>query len=138
VFYEGKREWTAELNFLYKTRGYDIFERYIPKFEYELINLSGYDKESIKGFKDVLSVFLLLSKAEGHADFYKLKVELQEILSKIEIPEDIRELLVQIISGYFKKAEIPEGARDEAIGTVLSREGAKMLENIAMIFEKQY
>jgi len=35
VFYDGESEWTAETNFLYRTQMHDIFEKYIPKFEYE-------------------------------------------------------------------------------------------------------
>ena len=45
IFYDGKNTWTAEKNFLYRTHLSQAFEKYIPKFEYELVNLNDYGKK---------------------------------------------------------------------------------------------
>ena len=41
IFYDGESEWTAEKNFLHRTEMNEIFEKYIPKFEYELVSQIG-------------------------------------------------------------------------------------------------
>ena len=65
VFYDGRDTWTAERNFLNRTNLNTIFEKYIPKFEYELVNLNDYSEESIKGFGDALSLIMLIDKLRG-------------------------------------------------------------------------
>ena len=42
VFYDGSSNWTAEVNFLDKVELNDVFHKYIPKFEYEVVRLGDY------------------------------------------------------------------------------------------------
>jgi hypothetical protein len=44
VFYDGPEAWAAERNFLYRTSLNDVFEKYIPRFEYELVDLHRYSR----------------------------------------------------------------------------------------------
>jgi len=62
IFYDGKGSWTAERNFLERTHMDTIFEKYIPKFEYKLINLNDYNEEEIMRFGGALSFLLLIYK----------------------------------------------------------------------------
>jgi len=50
IFNDGESEWTAETNFLYRTEMHEIFEKYIPKFEYELISLKDYSFTDLVDF----------------------------------------------------------------------------------------
>ncbi|MDR3335960.1 MAG: Rpn family recombination-promoting nuclease/putative transposase, partial [Treponema sp.] len=60
VFYDGTGPWTAETNFLKRTALNDVFEKYIPKFEYEVVSLNQYSPEELTRFNDVLSLVLLI------------------------------------------------------------------------------
>ncbi|MCL2387362.1 MAG: Rpn family recombination-promoting nuclease/putative transposase, partial [Defluviitaleaceae bacterium] len=51
ILYAGDDEWTAETNFLNRTEMSDIFEKYIPKFEYELVNLNKYSFADLAEFE---------------------------------------------------------------------------------------
>ena len=47
VFYDGADKRTAETNFPNKTELSDIFGKYIPKFEYELVDLNEYSEHDL-------------------------------------------------------------------------------------------
>jgi hypothetical protein len=59
VFYDGTSKWTSELNFLDKTEMNKIFSKYIPKFEYELVDLNIYSKDDLIRFNNALSLILV-------------------------------------------------------------------------------
>jgi hypothetical protein len=61
IFYDGKGKWTAERNFLDRTELNDVFEKYIPKFEYELVNLNEYSEQDLFKFADALSLVMLVA-----------------------------------------------------------------------------
>ena len=62
VLYDGDSKWTAEKNFLNKTELSEVFEKYIPKFEYEVVNLNEYSEQDIASFGDALSLILIIDK----------------------------------------------------------------------------
>jgi hypothetical protein len=73
VFYDGPDKWTAFTNFLDKVELNDTFSRYIPKFEYELIDLNKYDKPDLLKFGDLLSLVLLIDKIRDPQDIKLLR-----------------------------------------------------------------
>jgi len=72
VFYDGKASWTAETNFLDKTELSGVFEKYIPKFEYELVDLNEYDEKDFVRFGNTLSLIMVIDKIRT-AEVEKLK-----------------------------------------------------------------
>ena len=62
VFYDGGAKWSAELNFFDKTEMNQIFAKYIPKYEYELVSLEDYSHADLVRFGDTLSLIMLLDK----------------------------------------------------------------------------
>jgi hypothetical protein len=62
IFYDGPGEWTAERNFLNRTALHEVFEKYIPTFEYELVDLNRYSPGDIAEFNDYLSLILLIDR----------------------------------------------------------------------------
>jgi hypothetical protein len=73
VFYDGPDKWTAFTNFLDKVELNKTFSKYIPKFEYELIDLNKYDKPDLLKFGDLLSVVLLIDKIRDPQDIKLLR-----------------------------------------------------------------
>ena len=75
IFYDGETEWTAEMNFLNRTEMSEIFAKYIPKFEYELVSLKEYSFTDLADFGDTLSLFMMVDKlqtAEAFDEFRSL------------------------------------------------------------------
>jgi hypothetical protein len=53
VYYTGEGAWTSPINFIDKVYFNDIFERYIPKFEYMLIDAKNYSQEDLLRNRDI-------------------------------------------------------------------------------------
>jgi hypothetical protein len=110
IFYDGNGNWTAEKNFLNRTEMSDVFEKYIPKFEYELVNLSQYSASNLSGFGNWLSLFMIACKiktADDFAIFKELPKEYFQKLDKMNIPPHLKELLTKVITVLLTKADIP-------------------------------
>ena len=99
IFYDGKYAWTAEKNFFDRTFLNKAFEKYIPKFEYELVNLNSYDEEEIMKFGDALSFILLIDKVrdgKGKSALTHLPSDYEEKLM-LHIPENLSKLLMDVV-----------------------------------------
>ena len=115
VFYDGAGEWTAETNFLNRTEMGDIFEKYIPKFEYELIDLNKYDEQDIASFGDTLSLIMIIDKirtADGISILSKLPKDYIEKL-KQNIPPHLNKLLADVITVFLTRINVSEDEIDK-------------------------
>jgi len=68
VFYDGAGKWAAETNFLHRTEMSGVFEKYIPKFEYELISLNEYSTDELVRFGDTLSLIMIIDKIKRQTE----------------------------------------------------------------------
>lgn len=105
VFYDGKYSWTAEKNFFDRTFLNMAFEKYIPKFEYELINLNDFSEEEIMRFGDALSYIMLIDKIRinrGKSAFAYLPQDYETKL-KLQIPENLNKLLKDVTVSLLEK-----------------------------------
>ena len=108
IFYDGNNTWTAERSFLGRTYLNSVFEKYIPKFEYELISLKDYSVEEIMGFNDVLSIILLIDKiraAKGGELLKQLPADYMDKLN-LQIPDSMRKLLSDVIRVLLEKSGV--------------------------------
>jgi hypothetical protein len=99
VFYDGKDTWTAEKNFKNRTALSEAFGKYIPSFEYELVDLSRHSREDIIRYGDVLSFVLLIDHIGtlGRKDFReKLPQDYSDQIA-LKIPDSLRKLLGDVI-----------------------------------------
>jgi len=111
VFYDGESEWTAETNFLFRTEMHEIFEKYIPKFEYELVSLRDYSFADLATFGNVLSLFMMIDKlrtAEDFSELGKLPKDYVEQLRIMNVPTHLKELLVKVATVLLKKINVPQ------------------------------
>jgi predicted transposase/invertase (TIGR01784 family) len=110
IFYDGKGSWTAERNFMERTHMNTVFEKYIPKFEYELINLNDYNEEEIMRFGGALSFLLLVNKARNNKEkpiVNHLPPDYVEKL-RLQIPENMNKLLVDITLSLLERGQEAE------------------------------
>jgi len=119
IFYDGKYTWTAEKNFFDRTFLNTAFEKYIPKFEYELVNLNDYNEEEIMKFGDALSFILLIDKvrdSKGKSVLTHLPPDYEKKLI-LQIPENLSKLLVDVTLSLLDKSGLsrPEAKRVAAM-----------------------
>jgi hypothetical protein len=124
IFYDGSTKWTAETNFLYKTEMHDIFQRYIPKFEYELVDLNKYSVEDLAKYGDLLSLFMIIDKV-------KKPDELKDVIAAIptdyleeinvKVPENLRKLMADVIQVLLAKIDVPQKKIDEVTQDIYER-----------------
>jgi hypothetical protein len=108
VFYDGEDEWTAEMNFLHRTEMNDIFEKYVPKFEYELISLKKYSFEDLANFNNIVSLFMMVDKMKNPETFNEWGNLSKEKLDSLNIPKHLKELLVKVISVLLTRIDVPQ------------------------------
>jgi len=108
IFYDGRDTWTAAKNFFERTSLNEFFEKYIPKFEYELVNLNDYSDEEIMEFSAGLSIIMLIDKLRGSGRESALKNLPHDYIEKLslQIPESIRKLLSDVIRVFLDKSGV--------------------------------
>jgi hypothetical protein len=92
VYYTGESPWTSPLNYYDKVYLNTIFESYIPKFEYMLIDANHYSQEDLLQNKDVLSLFLIIDKIKKAEQISTLQNIPKEYFDELErtTPEHLR------------------------------------------------
>ncbi len=132
VFYEGDGEWTAEINLKDKVYLSDMFSKYIPSFEYEVVNLNKYTKEDLLNLRNLLSLLLLIDKVKTKKDFYILKDISKEYIE--EVTKDASESLIltiaNIAKAFLEKVNVPEEEIDEVLNKVYERRFVEMFTMI--------
>jgi hypothetical protein len=111
VFYDGANRWTAETNFLNKTEMSDVFGKYIPTFEYELIALNQYSEADLTQFGDILSLIMIIDKIQRPDDLSllsKLPPDYAEQLDNLNIPEHLRKLIANVITVLLARINVPK------------------------------
>lgn len=128
VFYDGTDRWTAEMNFLHKTELHDVFGKYIPKFEYELISLNQYSEQDLAQFGDTLSLIMIIDKirtADGMSMLGKLPADYVEKLA-LNIPAHLNKLIADVITILLKKINVPEDEIEEVTERIYQRRYQEM------------
>ena len=82
------------------------FEKYIPKFEYEVINLNDYSEEDIMKFGGALSFIFLIDKIRKSKEKAKITQLPSDYVEKLrlQIPEDMNKLLVDVTFSLLGKS----------------------------------
>ena len=140
VFYDGADKWTAETNFLNKTELSDVFEKYIPMFEYELVDLSKYGERDIASFGNTLSLIMIIDKIrtpDGISILSKLPDNYIEEL-KQNIPPHLNKLLADVITVFLTRIDVPADEIEKLRSTFMTGGSRRCLLILIIIaFRKQ-
>jgi len=123
VFYDGAGNWTAETNFFDVTELNDVFGKYLPKFEYELVSLSKYSVEDLAKFGDALSLIMIVDKiqtVDGISLLGKLPKDYIENL-RLNIPQHLNKLLADVITILLSRINVPIEEIAEVTEKIYSR-----------------
>jgi len=128
IFYDGQGKWTAETDFLQKTELNEIFHKYIPKFEYELVSLNEYSENDLAKFGDTLSLIMIIDKiktADGMSLLSKLPPDYVEQLT-LNIPEHLSKLIADVITLLLTKINVPKDEIEEVTEKIYRRRYKEM------------
>jgi predicted transposase/invertase (TIGR01784 family) len=130
VFYDGKGKWTAERNFLNRTDLNDVFAKYIPKFEYELVSLNEYSEEDLAKFGDTLSLIMLIDKVHDERGLRALRELPSDYFEKLtlNIPPHLNKLLADVVTTLLRRVNVPADEIAEVTDKIYERKANKMFE----------
>jgi hypothetical protein len=129
IFYDGSDRWTAETNFLDKTELSDVFGKYIPKFEYELIALKQYSEMDLVCFGDILSLIMLVDKIQTPNDLSllsKLPPDYVKQLESLNIPDHLKKLIANVITVLLSRINVPKDEIDVMTDKIYQRRFQEM------------
>ena len=134
IFHDGIGEWTAVRNFIDKVELNSVFEKYIPKFEYELVELKQYDESDLIKFGNALSLIMIIDKIrkpDRMSILSKLPTDYIEKL-KQNIPPGLYKLLADVITLLLKRINVS----DEEIGVVTEQLYERRLQEMFAMIEQ--
>jgi len=110
VFYDGATKWTSPMTLIERIHMGDIFQKYIPKFEYELVDLNEYSREELIKYGNALSLILLIDKIRWADDINFTESVPEDYLEKLNknIPEILLPLISDCVRVFLKHIEAPE------------------------------
>jgi hypothetical protein len=120
------------MNFLNKTAFNDVFGKYIPSFEYIVINLNDISEEDLYRFGDTLSFVLLIDKIKGPKDMRLLKNIPQDNIKRFSqnYPDDLKQLLSDVIGTLMRRVNVPADAIADITNKIQKRRVSEMFDLI--------
>jgi len=128
VFYEGIGNWTAEVQFENKIYLDKAFAKYIPKFEYEVVNLNKYSKGDLLELDNLLSLILLVDKIRSAKDFHMLNEIPKEYIKRVteNTSNETLKLIARIIKSLLERVNAPEREIDNMVEQIHERRFVEM------------
>ena len=130
IFYDGESEWNAETNFLNRTEMNEIFAKYTPKFEYELVSLKDYSFADLAKFGDALSLFMMIGKFKTAESFNELGLIPKQYVDQfknLHVPTHLKDLLVKVFTVLLRKIDVPQDEIDNLVEQIDERGVSEML-----------
>jgi hypothetical protein len=138
IFYDGSNPWTAARTLAERTELGEIFSRFIPCFEYLLINLRNYSMAALAEGADPLSFFMLIDKVRGSKGGALLREVPEKYFKSLQIPRNMRKMLSDVTQTLLDRSGV---GKDEIKG-IISRfdreEYQGMFEGIIEGYKKSY
>ena len=130
IFYDGVSKWTSELNFFNKVEMNNIFAKYIPKFEYELVDLNLYSQQNLVDFQNALSLILIVDKVRRAEDIKKLKDLPKNYIEEMakKIPEHLLRLFSDCVKLLLERANAPREEIESITEKIYERRLNNMFE----------
>ena len=129
VYYNGVNKWTVDKTFSSRIALGDVFSKYIPQFEYHLVNTGDYNREELLNREDGLSLIMLINKLRDAADFNSLGLP-KDYLDNIAFksPEDVLETLARVIAVVLRKQFVPEDEIQGFVSHIKERDMSDLFE----------
>ena len=131
VYYEGRDEWTAPMDFKSRVNRSDVFGEYIPDFKYYLVPIQKYSNDELLSKEDEISLIMLINKMQTLEDVTIFRNLPEERVNKIlaNTPEHILDIIMDILMAFQLKANVPVAEAEENAGKVREKNVARLFEN---------
>ena len=133
IFYDGTEKWTSELYFANKIKMREVFAKYIPKFEYELVDLNKYSKDDLIEYNNIMSMLMLIDKVRGSKDMEDMFKNLPEnyveaICDESKIPPPLLKIISDCIKLLLKRVDVPADEIEAVTEKIYARKVNEMFE----------
>ncbi len=119
VYYEGQKNWTADLHLSDRINVQDGLEEYIPDFVYKLVRVHGYGNDDLKKRRNEMSLVMMINRIQSPEDFTELINTSRDYVDEIynDSTADIKAVYQDILWALLQKMNVPvEEAREKMAG----------------------
>lgn len=120
VYYEGSRQWTADLHLKDRIEFTDQVEKYIPDFTYHVVSVNQYTNEELSRKRDEMSLVMLINKIQTPEDYEAFTKVSGEMIDSIygKAPEEIKRIYREILWSLLIKMNVPGEEARELMGEI--------------------
>ena len=117
VYYEGKRQWTAEMHLKDRIDYVAGTEKYIPDFQYELAGPGKYTYEELSKKQDEMALAMLMNKIQSEDDLQEFRGLPEKVVNTIygNAPEEIRKIYERILWALLMKMKVPNEEAEDIV-----------------------
>ena len=132
VYYEGTAPWTADRHLKDRVMLNDIFEKFIPDYEYIVVRNHDYTNEELLAKKDEMSLIMLINKIQRKEDLTEyLKIPAEEINKIVkESPQELINIIAAVIRALCERVNATQVEKEECVRRVVNRQMGYLFENM--------
>lgn len=131
VYYEGKENWTADMQLYKRIELGEEMKAYIPDFTYKVVRIGQYTNDELKQHKNEMSLVMLMNKiqsAENYTEFIKTSKEyMTEVLK--DTPSDLMEILMDVFWALLMKMNVPQEEAKDLMEHMGAKDMGYLFEN---------
>lgn len=135
VYYEGKKEWTADMYLRDRIMFSDILRPYIPDFKYIVVRNHDFSDEELLAREDEMSLLILINKFQTADDITNFRdIEKDKIDSIIHnSSEQVIDIIAAVVRSLCTKIHISAEETDDAVQKVREHKLGYLFENMEKI-----
>ena len=134
VYYEGKKEWTADMYLRDRIMFSDILRPYIPDFKYIVVRNHDFSDEELLAREDEMSLLMLINKFQTADDITNFRdIEKDKIDSIIHNSSEQVIDIIAVVRSLCTKIHISAEETDDAVQKVREHKLGYLFENMEKI-----
>ena len=135
VYYEGRREWTADRHLCGRIRDSSEFMGWIPDFQYEVVRIHDYSDRELLERGNEMSLIMLINKIQNTMDLERFLQIPPDKMNRIiqNSPEHVVEVLVTVMESLCLKIDASAEERSQCVRKVKVRDMGYLFENMEKI-----
>ena len=130
VYYEGDRTWTPPRNFKERIDDYGEIAKFVPDWEYILVNIHGLTEDEILRKNNELALFMMVNRLRSSEDFKNLNLPDGFVRNIAQnAPADVLEVYVKVFSTLLRKISVPENNIVDFTNQIKERKMGELFAN---------
>ena len=135
VYYEGSKNWTADMRLQDRIWLSEALGEYMPDFSYRLVRIHDYSNDELINREDEMSLLMMINKVQTAEDLTLLLQSRKEQINKIieNTPERILRIITSTVWSLCIKMNLPEDEAADYVEKVKERNMGYLFENMDKI-----